>query len=78
MEDKLNSRGFNSVSEKVVFKSHPPLNPPASGGKCFLHMQTIYPVYTLAKGKNSILPPRSRGWLGWGDDLFAIHFPTGS
>jgi hypothetical protein len=48
------------------FISNHPHNPPASGGKCFLHLQMIYPVYTLAKGK-SILPPRSRGGLGWGE-----------
>ncbi len=54
------------LSGKVVVISYPPLNPPASGGKCFFTIQTIYPVYTLAKGKDNTLPPRSRGGLGWG------------
>jgi hypothetical protein len=54
------------VSGKVAFTSYPPLNPPASGGRFFLHLHTIYLVYALAKGRGNILPPRLRGGLGWG------------
>ncbi len=68
---------LTSLSGKVVVISHPPLNPPASGGKyfciCIRYTRSIH----LRREKTIFsLPARGEGWGG--GILFAIPFSTGS